>query len=63
MFTQSIRPEYLTIAQVAGHFGVHTLTVRRWISAGRLPAQRLGARSIRIRTDDVEKFARDREIA
>lgn len=48
----------LTINEVADMFGVHHNTVRIWISEGRLPAQRLGARAIRIRLTDAEAMIR-----
>jgi len=50
-------PGDLTIAQVAEKFGVHKNTVRNWIRDGILPAYRVGARTVRIRHDDVETVA------
>jgi excisionase family DNA binding protein len=49
---------YLSINQVATRFDVHRKTVRAWISAGRLPAVRVGPRLIRINEDAVETLAR-----
>lgn len=44
----------LTIADAAEQMGVDYKTIRRWISSGRLPARRVGARLIRIRQADLD---------
>jgi len=48
----------LTIKQAAELKAVSTKTIRRWISLGLLPAERLGPRLIRIRHDDLEAVGR-----
>ncbi len=48
--------ELLTIADVARMWGVHAVTVRRRIAAGRLPAERVG-RTLRVRREDLESAA------
>ncbi len=53
--------EYLTVSQVATHFGVDESTVRRWIYSGRLEAKRTKPlrRDYRIARSAVEKFQRE----
>jgi excisionase family DNA binding protein len=46
----------LSPAQVAAEIGVHIDTVREWIRSGKLPAARLGYRTIRIRREDLDAF-------
>ena len=48
--------EYLTVKEVAALFRICTKTVRRWISAGDLPATRLG-RDWRIARTDLKALA------
>jgi excisionase family DNA binding protein len=48
----------LTISEAAEQLGVHEDTVRRMIAAGRLPAFRVGARLIRVKSEDVAAVAR-----
>lgn len=49
-------PHDLTIKQAAARRQVSTKTVRRWISEGRLPAERIGPRLIRIRAEDLDQL-------
>ena len=44
----------LTIETAAEMLAVHPRTIRRYIAAGDLPAYRIGARHIRVRTSDVD---------
>ena len=44
----------LTIEGAAEMLAVHPRTIRRYIAAGDLPAYRIGARHIRVRTSDVD---------
>lgn len=44
----------VTIEEAATLLHVHTRTVRKFIAEGRLPAFRLGKRSVRIYEDDLE---------
>ena len=47
-------PHYLTVLQVARIFQVGTDSVRRWIKAGKLPANKLaGGRDYRIASEDI----------
>jgi excisionase family DNA binding protein len=45
-----------SISQTAALLGVSRVTVSRWIRAGRLPASRLGHRTVRIRYEDLERL-------
>lgn len=46
------------LADAAASCGVYPITIRRWISAGRLPAYRVGPRLLRVDADDVARLAR-----
>lgn len=46
---------FLTVAEVADELRVSNMTVYRLIKSEQLPATRVG-KSLRIRTDDVERF-------
>jgi excisionase family DNA binding protein len=50
-------PPHPTIKQTANHLGVDVRTVRRWISAGRLTAHRVGPRLIRVDRQSILKLA------
>jgi excisionase family DNA binding protein len=50
--------EFCTVAQAAAALGVHPSTIWRWIDAERLPAYRVGPKSIRIRRSDLEQLVR-----
>ncbi len=55
MAQEASRNRFLTVAEVAGELRVSTMTVYRLIKAEELPATRVG-KSLRIRTDDVDRF-------
>lgn len=44
---------YFTISEAAEWAGVGRWTIQRYIKSGRLPAQRLGPRLLRVRRDDL----------
>lgn len=46
----------LTAGQVGERLGVNEKTVRRWYRLGKLVGVRLGYRTLRFRSSDVEKF-------
>jgi excisionase family DNA binding protein len=48
----------LSPADVAAELGVSKDTVLRWIRDGKLPAARLGYRTLRIRRQDLDAFLR-----
>ena len=43
----------ITLEDAANACGVSNLTIRRWITEGRLRAYRLGPRLIRVETEDI----------
>src|ERR1700716_1232266 len=49
---------YYSIAEVAALLGVSRVSVWRWISSGRLPASRLGHRTVRVKRDDLLQIVR-----
>ncbi len=51
-------PVYLSLAEAAACMSVSVKTIRRWIAAGTLPAYRCGARSIRVKLEDLEQAPR-----
>ena len=52
------KPEWLSLQQAATIYGISVDTLRRHISAGRLPASRLGVRLIRVRVEDLDRLFR-----
>lgn len=52
----TVTEQLLTRKQIAALFQVSPLTVIRLEQAGKLPAIRLGAGSVRYRKSDVERF-------
>jgi excisionase family DNA binding protein len=49
-------PVVYTMNEVAALLKVHRNTVENWVRSGRLPVQRLGHRTVRIRREDLEAF-------
>jgi excisionase family DNA binding protein len=45
--------DLLTIAEAAKLLKVSTVTIHRWLKAGRLPSYRVGQKSVRIRRGDL----------
>ncbi|KQW47596.1 hypothetical protein ASC77_14215 [Nocardioides sp. Root1257] len=54
--TISTTRRLVSIAEAAEILGVSTKTVRRFIAAGNLEAVRLGRRTIRIKTESLDRF-------
>ncbi len=52
--------EYLTPAEIAKRLKITERTVYRWLDAGQLRGVKLG-RVWRVRTNDLEKFLKERE--
>lgn len=59
--TETNRPRYLTVAEVANDMRVSTMTVYRLIKSGELSAVRVG-KSYRIRITDLDKFLDSRYV-
>lgn len=59
--TETTRPRYLTVAEVANDMRVSTMTVYRLIKSGELAAVRVG-KSYRIRVTDLDKFLDSRYV-
>jgi excisionase family DNA binding protein len=59
--THDAATQYLTVSEVAGSLRVSNMTVHRLISAGDLPAVRVG-RSVRLRAHDVDEYLSGRLI-
>ena len=51
-------PEWLSLQQAALVYGISVDTLRRHIATGVLPASRIGARLIRVRTADLDRVCR-----
>jgi len=45
----------LTSIELAKFLDVHPVTVRRWVTEGRIPCRRIG-RAVRFTADDVQKI-------
>lgn len=55
----TITPRRLVgINRAAEYADVHPITLRRWISAGRLPAFRVGPRLLKIDLNDLDAMLR-----
>ncbi len=52
--------EYYTTRQIAKILGIKTVTVRRWVAKGELPAIDLG-KEYRISQEDFQKFIEKRK--
>ncbi len=53
------RARLLTVAEVAAHLRVSTMTVYRLLKAGELPSVRIG-KSFRVREDDLDAYLAER---
>lgn len=54
-YPMSTELDLLTLAEVAHLLKVSTVTLRRWIKQGRLPAYHVGPRKVRIHRSDMTK--------
>ena len=61
MITQE--PEYYTIQEAAELLRVSAPTIRRWIRAGTLRADRIGSRTIRVRAAEVRRAGTGQPVA
>lgn len=55
---EAIAKKNLTLKAAAAWYGVSERTLRRRIAEGRLPAYRVGPRSIRVSPEDVAALAK-----
>jgi excisionase family DNA binding protein len=53
--TTEVDPDLLTMAEAAKLLKVSTVTLKRWLKQGLLPAYHVGPRAIRIRRADLAK--------
>lgn len=51
--------ERYTPAQAAEYLGVHDRTIRRHIREGRLPAERVGVRLLKIKREDLDALRKE----
>lgn len=51
-------PRWVSVAELAEHFGTSTKTIRRRISDGSILAHRLGSRAIRVDLNEAERSLR-----
>jgi excisionase family DNA binding protein len=56
MTTSAHTPAYLTIDEVSTVCRVSGRTVRNWIRSGRLPAYKLGPKTVRISVNDLAEM-------
>jgi excisionase family DNA binding protein len=54
--------EFYTVSEAARVLDVSRTTIWRWIDIGKLPAYRVGGRTIRIRREDVETMRRPARV-
>ncbi len=55
--------EYFTLKDVAEKYGVHVVTVRRWVCGGDLHARKIGKKSYYVTQEDLDKFDEKNNIA
>lgn len=52
--SQTQRRQWITLSEAAIHLGVNQRTIRRYISAGRIKAYRLGGQILRIDLKELD---------
>ena len=53
--------EFLNTKQLARLLGVQTVTIRRWVEKGELPAYKIG-KELRVDKVDFENFVKERRV-
>ena len=53
--------EYYSTRQIATMLNLKTITIRRWIDRGLLPAYKLG-KELRVKKEDFDKFLKERKV-
>jgi excisionase family DNA binding protein len=56
MTQASPEPRWATVKEAANHIGLSVRTIRRYISTGRLDANRLGPRRLEVDLNEVDKL-------
>lgn len=56
-----VRPDLMTVAQVAAYLQLNKLTVHRYIREGRLTASKIG-KAYRVRKADVDAFLESHKV-
>jgi len=56
--TYKFATSFLTVKQLAAHWKVHEITLRRWRAEGKLSATVFG-RGVRFSTAEIERFERE----
>ena len=56
--TTTLRRHLVSIGQAAEYADVHPMTMRRWISAGRIRAYRVGPRLVKVDIADLDAMLR-----
>src|ERR1022692_2765481 len=51
-----MQDSFLTVAEVAELLKINPQTIRNWIDSGQLPGVRVGARRVRVRQSDLDRF-------
>lgn len=51
-----LAPRWATMKEAAEYSGFNEVTLRRWISAGRLPAHRLGPRRLMVDLNEIDRL-------
>jgi excisionase family DNA binding protein len=52
----AVSPPNKRVKFAADYFGVDTRTIRIWIAEGKLPAYRIGTRTVRLRQSDLDNL-------
>lgn len=58
MSERPTRPIYVSLTDAADYLSVSVKTVRRMIADGTIPGYRLGAKSLRVKLDDLDSAGR-----
>lgn len=58
MSERPARPIYVSLTDAADYLSVSVKTVRRMIADGTIPGYRLGAKSLRVKLDDLDTAGR-----
>ena len=51
--------DYMKVSEIAKKFRVSKQAVHKWIDSGILKAERIGNKTIRVKTEEVEKLKKE----